>query len=128
MRLWLFSKDIENDVLLSHVWIGLSYATFTLVTETWTLKFIIVSTLTSRYLLQTDNVWKNVYVNMRFPFVLHTFSLGKRSLRVHFIGVKAKAKSDVAWNKYVVFLVLCLHWVATKIKESFRFRSNKIGP
>ena len=71
----------------------------------------------------------------RFYCFHHSVDTKKISrIRVHLwcVYIGAKAKSDVAWNEYmyIVFLVTYLYWIATKIKESFRFRfySNVIGP
>ena len=47
------------------------------------------------------------------------------------VGVQlywSENKSDIAQNEYLVLVVVYLHWVAAKIKETFRFRSNIIPP
>ena len=41
---------------------------------------------------------------------------------------QSESESDVAWNRYIVFQVVCLYWVVTKINEDFRFDSNITAP
>ena len=49
------------------------------------------------------------------------------------MGVKAElysseseSESDIAWNRYIDFPIVCLNWVAEKIKEIFAFTFAQI--
>ena len=43
------------------------------------------------------------------------------ALRTPYFYTGAKAKIQHPWNGHIFFLVMCLPWVATKIKEKFCF-------
>ena len=60
---------------------------------------------------------------------MHTFGvLGAHVICLGIFILVGKAESDVAWNVYIVFLVMCFVVSATEITESVRFHPKIIGP
>ena len=46
---------------------------------------------------------------------------------LHLYWSESESESDIAWNGYIGFQVVCLYWeaiISGKDQRSFRFRSN----